>query len=126
MTQAMEHYKKALELFGRNEHVDAIGEYEKALAMEPDWTEALHGLAMAQMQAGRLEDAIKTGERVVELDPDDPFAYTSLSMFWQRKGDIDEAERQQAKARMAAWKQELKENPDAPPPTAPGSMNVVQ
>ena len=126
MSEAIEHYKKALELFGKNEHVEAIGEDEKALELKPDWTEALHGLAMAQMQAGRLDDAIATGEKVVELDPADPFAYTSLSMFWQRKGDIDEAERQQAKARMAAWKQELKENPDAPPPAAPGSMNVVQ
>ena len=37
-------------------------------------------------------------------------------MFYQRKGLIPEAEKEQAKARMLNWKQELKTNPNAPPP----------
>lgn len=137
MSAAMEHYKAGLSLFGKGEHVAAIAEYEQALAEKPDWEDALHGLAMAQAQAGRLDDAIATGHRVAELNPDDPFAYTSLSMFYQRKSAaeglpaeerdafIAEAEKQQNKARMASWKQELKQNPDAPPPDG-GGMHVVQ
>jgi hypothetical protein len=49
---------------------------------------------------------------VIALDPDDPFAYTSQSIFLQRKGQIPEAEKAQAKARMASWKQELKKEPE--------------
>jgi len=60
-----------------------------------------------------------------ELDPADHMAHTSLSMFWQRKGDIDEAERQAAHARMKAWKAELKRNPGAPPPDE-GGLGVLQ
>ena len=125
MSEAIEAYKGATSLYGERKYEEAIEAYSRALEHKPDWAEAILGLAMAQMQAGKLDEAIATGNRVVELDPNDPSAYTSLSMFWQRKGDIDEAEKQQAKARMASWKQELKDNPNAPPPED-GGMKVVQ
>ena len=51
-------------------------------------------------------------------------AFTSLSMCLQRMNRIEEAEKAQAKARMLSWKQELKTNPNAPPPS--GGMNVKQ
>ena len=38
----------------------------------------------------------------------------------------DQAEKESAKARMLAWKAELKTNPDAPPPTDAGGMGVIQ
>ena len=126
MSAKIEHYKKGLELFGQGQHLDAIEEYKKCLAEDADWTEALHAIAMAQMQANLLDDAIATGKRIVELDPEDAFAHTSLSMFYQRKGMIDEAEKEAARARMLSWKQELKTNPNAPPPGPAGSMDVIQ
>ncbi len=125
MSDAIEAYKRATGLYGEAKYEEAIAAYEEAIGHKPDWPEAMLGLAMAQMQANKLDAAIATGNRVVELDPNDPSAYTSLSMFWQRKGDIDEAEKQQAKARMASWRQELKDNPEAPRPEDDG-MKVVQ
>ena len=124
--EQMDHYKKALAFFGQNEHDKAIAEYRSALELSPDWTEAMHGLAMALMQVGKYDEAIEVGLRIVELDPEDSFAHTSLSMFYQRKGMIEEAEKESAKARMLAWKAELKTNPDAPPPTDAGGMGVIQ
>ncbi len=126
MSERVEHYKKALGLFGENKFLEAIEEYRSCLEETPDWTDGLHGLAMAQMHAGLLDEAIATGLRIVELDSNDAFAHTSLSMFYQRKGMIEEAEREAAKARMISWKEELKSNPDAPPPGPAGSMNVIQ
>lgn len=126
MTDRMTHYKEGMTLYGQDKHAEAIEAYEKALGLSPDWTEALHGLAMAYMHKGDLDQAIKVGLRIVELDPEDAFAHTSLSMFYQRKGLIEEAEKEGAKARMAAWKKDLKDNPDAPPPGPAGSMPVVQ
>ncbi len=41
-------------------------------------------------------------------------------------GFIEDAEREGAKARMISWKEELKKNPDAPPPGPAGSMDVIQ
>lgn len=126
MSDALELYKKGLSQFGKGEFEDAVATYDEALAVKPDWSEALHGKAMALMKAGRLDDAIATGKRIVEIEPNDAFAHTSLSIFYQRKGMIEEAEKEAAKARMISWKEELKKNPNAPPPGPAGGMNVVQ
>ncbi|MFT7486335.1 MAG: Flp pilus assembly protein TadD [Candidatus Paceibacteria bacterium] len=125
MSDHIEHYQQGLKLYGENKHQEAIVEYKAALVAKPDWTDGLHGLAMAQMHAGELDDAIASGLRIVELDKDDPFAHTSLSMFYMRKGLVDEAEAESAKARMVSWKQELKTNPDAVPPGPAGSMKIL-
>ena len=116
MSDALEPYKRGLALFGENKHAEAIVAYQEALSLHPDWTDAMHALAMANMHLGELDEAIRIGLRIVELDPNDAFAHTSLSIFYQRKGMIEEAEKEGAKARMIAWKEELKTNPDAPPP----------
>ena len=123
-TTSKQHYLKGLTLFGEQKHVEAIDEYRKGLELTPDDPDILLALATAQMNANLLDDAVASGKRVVELDADDPFGHTSLSMIYMRKGMIEEAEKEQATARMLSWRQELKENPDAPPPA--GSMDVVQ
>lgn len=133
-------YMKGLKLFGEQKHGEAIEAYEQALAKHPDWTDAMHGLAMACMHLGDYDRAIEVGLRICDLDKEDAFAHTSLSMFYQRKsakaeaaGDaeearkyIDLAEKEGAKARLLSWKQELKTNPNAAPPGPAGSMDVVQ
>ncbi len=125
MSARAEHYRKGMTLFGEQKHAEAIEEYRAALAEDPDWTDGLHGLAMAQMHAGDLDGAIETGLRIVELDKQDAFAHTSLSMFYMRKGMVDEAEKEAAKARMISWKEQLKTDPNAAPPGPAGSMPIL-
>lgn len=119
-------YMEGLALFGNDRYDEAIAKYEEALEIDPEWTDAMHGKAMALMHLERYDDAIECGKRIVELDANDAFAHTSLSMFYQRKGLIDEAEAEGAKARLISWKEELKSNPDARPPGPAGSMPVIQ
>ena len=126
MGTAVEHYKQGLAHFSHQKHEEAAAEFLKALEQKPDWLDAMHALATAQSKLGKQDEALATIARVIELDPDDPFAYTSQSIFLQRKGLVPEAEAASAKARMAAWKKELKTNPNAPPPTAAGGMSIVQ
>jgi len=122
---AVEHYKAGLGLYGQQKFAEASAEYEKALELRPDWADCLQALGMSQMNGGQLDQALETLERVTELAPEDPLAFTSLSMCLQRKDRIDDAEKAQAKARMLSWKQELKENPSAPRPDNDG-MHVTQ
>jgi tetratricopeptide (TPR) repeat protein len=138
--QAQQHYLEGLKHYGEDDYSAAAEAQRKALEEAPDWTEAMHGLSMALMHGGQVDEAIAIGKRICELDPEDAFAHTSLSMFYQRKsviaregGDIEasmvfieDAEREGAKARMISWKEELKKNPDAPPPGPAGSMDVIQ
>jgi Flp pilus assembly protein TadD len=84
----------------------------------------MQALGMAQLNGGMIDAALATLTRVTELAPEDPLAFTSLSMAYQRKNMIPEAEKAQAQARMLAWKQELRTNPKAPPPD-PGAMKVT-
>lgn len=119
-------YLEGMQAYGEARHEDAIVKFDEALALSPDWTDALHGKAMALRQLGRYDEAIAVGQRIVELDANDPFAHTSLSIFYQLKGMIEEAEKEGAKARMLSWKEELKKNPNARPPGPAGSMPVIQ
>ena len=49
-------------------------------------------------------------QRLAEIDPDDVLAHTSLSVLYQKKGMIPEAEAEGAKARVLGWKQQLKKS----------------
>jgi Flp pilus assembly protein TadD len=123
MSDKKTHYMAGLKAFGEGKHAEAIASFEAALAEAPDWSDCLQALSMAQMNSGDLEKALETAKRICELASEDPLAFTGLSMIYQRLDRIEDAETAQNKARMLSWKQELKENPDAPPPTG---MNVVQ
>ena len=99
---------EAVEAFGDNKLAEAIEHYQKALDIDPNYEDALHGLARAQFDSGKVDDAISTAKRLTELDADDPLAHTSLSMFYQAKGMIEDAEREGNVARVLGWKQDLK------------------
>jgi Flp pilus assembly protein TadD len=86
----------------------AVAEYQKALEADPTFTEAMHGLARALQDLNRLDEAIAIAYRIAELDPDDVLAHTSLSVLYQKKGMIPEAEAEGNKARILGWKQQLK------------------
>lgn len=122
MATASDHYRAGLAAYGKRDYATAIASYGRALAERPDWTDCLQALGMAQMHSGQLEVALQTLERVTALAPEDPLAFTSLSMCLQRLNRIADAEAAQAKARLLSWKRELQTNPNAPPPS--GGMPV--
>jgi tetratricopeptide (TPR) repeat protein len=105
---AEDHYYAALDLFAAGEHEAAVAEYQKSIAADPTYTEAMHGLARALQDLNRLDEALAVAHRIAELDPDDVLAHTSLSMLYQQKGMIPEAEAEGNKARILGWKQQLR------------------
>jgi len=106
--QAEDHYYAALDLFGEGRHDEAIAEYHKSIDLDPKFTDALHGLARAYQDLDRYDEAIEVALRIAQLDPDDILAHTSLSILYQKKGMIPEAEAEGNKARILGWKQQLK------------------
>jgi len=85
-----------------------VAEYQKSIAADPTFTEAMHGLARALQDLNRLDEAIAVANRIAEIDPDDVLAHTSLSVLYQKKGMVPEAEAEGNKARILGWKQQLK------------------
>jgi Flp pilus assembly protein TadD len=105
---AENHYYAALDLVADGNHEAAVAEYQKSLDADPTFTEAMHGMARALQDLGRFDEAIAVAKRMAELDPDDILAHTSLSVLYQKKGMIPEAEEEGNKARILGWKQQLK------------------
>ena len=106
--KAEEHYYAALDLVSEGEQERALDEYQKSLDADPVFTEAMHGMARTLQDLNRLDEAIAVANRIAELDPDDVLAHTSLSVLYQKKGMIPEAEAEANKARILGWKQQLK------------------
>lgn len=102
-------FDRAVDLVADGDLDGAIGVYEQAIALDPTFADAVHGIAMAYADKGMFDEAITWGKKLLELTPDDTLAHTSLSMFYQRKGMIPEAEAEGAKARMLDWKRQLAE-----------------
>jgi len=100
---AEDHYYAALDLFSDGEKERAIEQYRLS-----SFTEAMHGLARALQDLERFDEAIEVANRITELDPDDVLAHTSLSVLYQKKGMVPEAEAEGNKARVLGWKQQLK------------------
>ena len=105
---AEDHYYSALDHYAEGRHADAIAEYEAAIAADGSFLDAMHGLARVLQDTEQYDYAIMIASRIAELDPDDVLAHTSLSILYQRKGMVPEAEAEAAKARVLGWKQQLK------------------
>lgn len=106
--RAEDHYYAALDRVAEGHDELAVEEYRNALANDPTFTDALHGLSRALQNLNRLDEAIEVSTRLAELDPDDVLAHTSLSIIYQKKGMVPEAEAEGNKARVLGWKQQLK------------------
>lgn len=106
-------YMEGLDRFADGDYAGAIGWFRKATDADPTYLDAWHGIARAcfegrEADPALLDPGIEAALKVVELDPDDVTAYSTLSQLYVWKGDKDTAEHWGGKARVAGWKQQLK------------------
>ncbi|HVC45294.1 MAG TPA: tetratricopeptide repeat protein [Candidatus Binataceae bacterium] len=106
---------QAVDAYADANYDEAIELYKKALELNPKYGDAYTGLAMCHQQRDDLDAAIAITRRYVEVAPDDILAFTNLSMFYQKKGMIAEAEAAGGEARRLDWKRQLKEAKDQKP-----------
>src|SRR6266478_6217098 len=98
--QAEDDYYAALDMVSTGGRESALAGYAKSLSADPIFTEAMHGMARCLQDLNRLDEAISVANRITEIDPDDILAHTSLSVLYQKKGMIPEAEAEGNKARV--------------------------
>src|SRR4051794_21844909 len=91
-------YDQAVDLKDGGDREAAIARLNEALAIEPDFALAHGMLAKLYADIAEADKAIAHAQRVVELEPNDTFSYTALSVIYQRCGRIPEAEEAKARA----------------------------
>jgi Flp pilus assembly protein TadD len=88
---------------------EAVTLFRLALVEDREYLDAMHGLIRALKDSGELDEAIAVAHQLIEREPEDVLAHTSLSILYQHKGMIPEAEAAALKAKLLGWKQQLKE-----------------
>jgi tetratricopeptide (TPR) repeat protein len=106
--QAESLYYRALDLVACGEAGAAAGGFQAAIDRDPSFLDARHGLIRALQDVGEYERAISAARELIARDPDDPLAHTSLSILYQRRGMVPEAEAEALKAKLLGWKLELR------------------
>jgi tetratricopeptide (TPR) repeat protein len=106
------------ELMDEGESALAIGEldeavkyFEKVVEQDPLLEDGWQALCMALYKLDRYEDAIIAGKRLAELNPNNQFVWSSLSLAYNANKQKAEAEAAGAKARIISWGGKIK--PDA-------------
>ncbi len=85
---------------------EAVDCYQRAVDAEPNLAIGWNGLSMTLRRKGDLDGAIEAGLKMIALEPDDPLSHTNLSILYQAKGLIQEAEDEKALAMQLQLKAE--------------------
>jgi predicted Zn-dependent protease len=86
----------------------ALAKLARATAAAPTSFEAWHALAEVNFSLRRLDAALAAAEAAHALRPSDLFINTTLSRIWMERGDKPRAEHFGAQAKVASWKEQLK------------------
>jgi tetratricopeptide (TPR) repeat protein len=78
-------------LFKKGQVNEAIAEYQKALVLQPDYSESHSGLALALLQKGDVDEAIAHFRKALELQPNDANCCYNLGHALLQVGRVDEA-----------------------------------
>jgi tetratricopeptide (TPR) repeat protein len=84
MPSSHELYDEADRLKDDGKLDEAAAKFEAILAQDPTYALAHSALAVVLGRLGRHEEAIVHGRKVCELQPDDAFGFTALSVTYQR------------------------------------------
>ena len=95
-----ERYSAAEKLKDDGDLVGAVAALETLVIEEPEFALAHSALGAWCTLLERHEEAVRHARRACELQPQDPFSYTALSVACMRAGLIAEAEDALAKSRM--------------------------
>ena len=76
----------------------AVATLKKILEIDANHLHANMALGVYLQKLGRLDESILHAVKVTEIQPEDPFSFTQLSVIYQRCGKIQEAEDAMAQA----------------------------
>ena len=102
-------YHEGLDRLAEGDAAGAAQKLRDCLELDPGMLDAMHGLIRALQEQGEFDSAIAVAQRLLQLDPDEVLAHTSLSILYQHKGMIAEAEAEALQAKLLGWKKHLQQ-----------------
>ena len=81
-------------LIAEGKRGDGVAHLEHAMALRPDFIEAILGVAKARLDARNYPQAIALYKKAIELEPRDEAAHYGLMMAYRNSGDIEDARRE--------------------------------
>ena len=84
MSEVSELYDAADQLKEQGDLEGAVAKLNEALAIDETYALAHSALAVVRQRLGQHEQAVKHAARVCELESDDPFSFTAMSVTYQR------------------------------------------
>ncbi len=109
-SSAEELYHQALDRLAAGDAPAAVVQLRQCLSIDPGMLDAMHGLIRALQETRDFDAAIAVAQQLLTLDPEEVLAHTSLSILYQHKGMIAEAEAEALKAKLLGWKQHLRQS----------------
>lgn len=100
LSEADKLYDAADQLRAAGKVDEAVAKYQEVLALDPKFALAHSALAVVFTDLARHEEAVAHALAVCELEPNDTFSYTALSVTCMRAGKIQQAEDAMARARI--------------------------
>ena len=100
MNQSDKMYNDAMQLKEKGDVQGCVDKLQEIIASDPNHVLAHSALGVHLQKLGRPDEAIQHALKVAELEPNDPFSFTQLSVIYQRCGKIPEAEAAMEKARL--------------------------
>lgn len=100
MPTNVELYNQADALKEQGKLEEAVVLLQQLIEQDPSYALGHSALAKHLTTLKRHDEAIAHAKKVTELEPQEPFSFTALSVTYQRAGKIPEAEDAMARARM--------------------------
>jgi len=94
-------YDEAVALQQQGNLDEAVGKLRELLDAHPDYALGHAALSVFSSKLEKHDEAVEHGQRVCELEPDDPFSFVAMSLICQKAGRLREAEEALMQARMA-------------------------
>lgn len=108
MEAAEKLYLQALDQLAEGAPGEAAEDFRAALALDPGYGDARHGLVRALQDQGAYEEALSQAQALAADAPEDVLALTAISILYQRMGRIPEAEEAATRAKLLGWKLDLR------------------
>jgi tetratricopeptide (TPR) repeat protein len=89
---AVAHYNRGTYYyFGNDDHVRGLADLDKAVALDPSYSNAFYNRGLLHRDRGAFDNAINDFTSYITLNPDEWDGYYERGYVWQRKGDPDRA-----------------------------------